>query len=301
MNINQLKLFYFTAKYKSPSAAAEYLNISQPAVTTGIHRLEAYYDVKFFQRDGKSMALTEAGEALRKFAEKIFEIELLAEDCIRNFQTQKERRIQIHASETFGAYYLPTLINRFNQSHSQVNISVDIMLNDRVVENTLNIKNDIGFVSYPINNDKLRVIEVLEDRFVVIVSPDYFLAQNRVIRPADLEDQVIVMHEKSSAVRQALLKFIEKENIQITTPVEYSNNEAIKRAVELHAGIALISRMVAYKEIQRGELIAIPLSDAAIKRKFYLIQHKDKYVFTALQNLLAEMNSWASEYQVKPV
>ena len=301
MNLNQLKLFYFTAKYKSPSAAAGYLNISQPAVTTGIHRLEEHYDVKLFQRSGQGMTLTEAGEALRKFAEKIFEIELLAEDCICSFQTQKERRIQIHASETFGAYYLPILINRFNQSHSQVNISVDIMLNDQVVENTLDIKNDIGFVSYPIRNDKLRVIEVLEDRFVVIVSPDHLLAQNRVIRPVDLKDQVIVMHEKSSAVRKALLMFIEKENIQITTPLEYSNNEAIKRAVELNAGIALISRMVAYKEIQRGELMAIPLSDATIKRKFYLIQHKDKYVFTALQNFLGEMNSWASEYQVNPI
>lgn len=86
MNLNQLKLFYFTAKYNSPSAAAEYLNISQPAVTTGIHRLEEYYDVKLFQRDGRSLALTEAGEALHKLAEKIFEIELLAEDCIGNFQ-----------------------------------------------------------------------------------------------------------------------------------------------------------------------------------------------------------------------
>jgi DNA-binding transcriptional LysR family regulator len=111
MNLNQLKLFYLTARFKSPSEAAKFLNISQPAVTTGIHRLEDHYDVKLFQRDGKTMVRTEAGDALFKQAEKIFEIEQLAEDCIRNFQVQNEQRIQIHTSETFGAYYLPALIS----------------------------------------------------------------------------------------------------------------------------------------------------------------------------------------------
>ena len=297
MNLNQLKLFYFTARYQSPSIAAEALSISQPAVTTGIHRLEEHYGVKLLQRKGKNMALTEAGEALYELAEKIFEIELLAEDCIRNFQEKKEKQIHIHASETFGAYYLPDFINRFNQSYPQVKISVDIMLTDQVVENTLSVKNDVGFVSYPVQEDRLLISEVLEDNFVVIVSPDHPLAQKRVIRPVDLKDEVFVMHEKSSAVRKALLKFVDKENIQFSTSMEYSNNEAIKRAVELKAGVALISQMVANKEIQRGELKAIPLSDATIKRKFYLIRHKDRYVFKSLQNLLDGVASWAGEYR----
>jgi DNA-binding transcriptional LysR family regulator len=298
MNLNQLKLFYLTARYKSPSAAAEFLSISQPAVTTGIHRLEAHYGVRLLRRNGKNMTFTDAGEALYRLAEKIFEIELLAEDCIRNFQAEKEQQIQIHASETFGAYYLPTLINRFNLSNPRVKISVNIMLTEKVIENTLGIHNDIGFISYPVENEKLHISEILEDRFVVIVSPDHPLAKNQVIRPVDLKDEVIVMHEESSAVRKALLKFIEKENIQISTPIEYSNNEAIKRAVELNAGVALISQKVAGKEIQRGELEAVPLSDANIRRKFYHIRHKDRYVFKALHNFIAEVKSWAGEYQI---
>ena len=294
MNLNQLKLFYLTARYRSPSKAAEFLNISQPAVTTGIHRLEDHYDVKLFQRDGKTMVRTEAGDALFKQAEKIFEIEQLAEDCIQNFQVQNEQRIQIHASETFGAYYLPALINRFNGLYSNVNISVDIMLTDQVIKNTIGIHNDIGFISYPIENDKLLIREVIQDKLVVIVSPDHPRAAKACIKPSDLDKQVIIMHEKSSAIRKALLTFIEKDNIQITTPVEYSNNEAIKRAVELKAGIALISRLVVDKEIKRGEMKAVPLSDSSISRKFYLIHHKDKYIFKLLENFMGIMKVWAA-------
>jgi DNA-binding transcriptional LysR family regulator len=136
--------------------------------------------------------------------------------------------------------------------------------------------------------------EVIQDKLVVIVSPDHPLAAKACINPSDLEKQVIIMHEKSSAIRKALLTFIEKDNIQITTPVEYSNNEAIKRAVELKAGIALISRLVVDKEIKRGEMKAVPLSDSSISRKFYLIHHKDKYIFKLLENFMGIMKVWAA-------
>ena len=298
MNLNQLKLFYLTARYKSHSKAAESLNISQPAVTIGINRLEDHCDVKLFQRDGRTMALTEAGDELFKLAEKIFETELLAEDCIRNFQAKNEQRIQIHASETFGAYYLPALINRFNGLYPKASLLVDIMLSDQVIENTIGIRNDIGFISYPIENDKLLIREVIEDTLVVILSPGHPLAAKACIKPTDLEKQVIIMHEKGPAIRKALLSFIEKDKIQITTPIQYSNNEAIKRAVELKTGVALISRLVADKEIKRGELKAVPLSDSSIGRKFYLIHHKDKYIFKLLKDFIATMKVWAEDYGI---
>ena len=210
MNLNQLYLFYHTARHKSPSAAAKALNVSQPAVTTGIRRLENHYNVMLFKREGKSMELTEAGAALYQMAGKLFEIERLAEDCIRNFQVENEQSIKIHASETFGAYYLPDLINRFKASYPLVNISVNIMLTDQVVANTIGIKNDIGFISYPIENDKLSIHEVMEDKLVLITSPDHPLTAKDRIEPADLENQVIIMHEKSSAIRKALLDFLRK-------------------------------------------------------------------------------------------
>lgn len=244
------------------------------------------------------MELTEAGGALFKLAEKVFEIERLAENCIRSFQIQNEQLIQIHASETFGAYYLPALINRFNGLYPNVNISVDIMLTDQVIENTIGINNDIGFISYPIENEKLLIREVIEDKLVLILSPDHPLATKACIKPADLEKQVIIMHEKCSAIRKALLTFVEKSKIQITTSIEYSNNEAIKRAVELKAGVALISRLVADKEIQMGELKAVPLSDSSISRQFYVIHHKDKFIFNVLENFLDTMKVWKAEYDM---
>ncbi len=82
----------------------------------------------------------------------------------------------------------------------------------------------------------------------------------------------------------------------IDASVEFSNNEAIKRAVAMEAGIALISQEVVREEIRRGELKAIPLSDSSIFRKFYIIRHKDKYISKLLQRLLDGIKKWASEH-----
>ncbi len=295
MNLNQLRLFYYTAKYQSPTAAAHHLYVTQPAVTTGIQRLESHYNVRLFLREGKNLSLTEAGEALYELADKIFEIEALTEDCIRSFQEKNEHRLRIHSSETFGAYYLPSLINRFNESYPTVNITLDILLTDTVVKNTLNRKNDIGFISYPVENKSLWIKEILEDKLLIVVRPDHPCAIKTCLEPSDLNGQRIIRHEKSSAIQSAFARYIAANGISVSMSTEYSNNEAIKRAVEMGTGIALMSKEVVRKEIRRGELKAIALSDPTVSRKFYVIRHKIKYVSPTLQGFFDMTKKWASE------
>lgn len=106
----------------------------------------------------------------------------------------------------------------------------------------------------------------------------------------------MIMHENGSAPRRATDEFIRKHNISVSIPLELSNNEAIKKAVEGGSGIALISRKVASEEIQTGKLKAIPLSDRSMKRKFYMVYHKDKYFSEPLKSLIEMVYQWASEY-----
>ena len=138
MNLNQLRIFYMAAKHGSLSLAAQKLFISQPAVTKGIQRLQDYYEIKFINRFGKRMVLTDAGEVLYGIAEKIFEMENQAEESIFDFQQHKKGHIRIHASESFGAYYLPSILNPFSKSNPFIRISVNILPTEQVVENVAN-------------------------------------------------------------------------------------------------------------------------------------------------------------------
>jgi DNA-binding transcriptional LysR family regulator len=296
MNFSQLKIFYLAAKYGSLSAAAEELHITQPAVTKGIQRLQEYYEIKFFNRFGKKLALTDTGESLYEIAEKIFEMEIQAEESIRDFQQWKKGHIRILSSESFGAYYLPSMINPFSKSNPQMRISVNILPTELVAQNTVELKNDLGFISYPVENEKLSIREVLEDRFVIIVAPGHSFGRKGCLEPRDLEGQAMIMHEKGSAPRRSIDELIRKHNVSVFIPLELSSNRAIKTAVEQGIGIALISAKVASEEVQMGKLIAIPFSDSQLKRKFYMIHHKDKYISEMLQHLIDTVDHWAAKY-----
>lgn len=296
MNFNQLKAFYFAVKYGNYSAAAEALYITQPAVTKQVQQLEATYGIKFLNRFGKKIVLTDAGEVLYDFADKIFQMENQAEESLRDFQQRKSGRLRIHASESFGAYYLPFIINIFRKKYPNIHISVNIFPNQEVIENTMKLENDLGFISYPFEHKKLVVKDVLEDRLVLIAPLSHPFTRMKLVDPPKLDGQPIIMHEKGSATRRIVDTFIKRNNLSVFIALELSNNEAIKRAVEQGLGLSLISENVVREEIERNKLKSIPLADPTLKRKYYLLYHKDKYLSHPFQMFLYMVDQWALEY-----
>lgn len=292
MNLNQLKLFYQAVKSGSLSSAARELHITQPAVTKGIQRLQEHYEVKLFHRLGKRLTLTPAGEALFDVSEKIFEMAKKAEDCLHEFREAETARLRIHASESFGAYYLPDIINRFNQAFPKVRVTVDILPNRHVVDNTADLKNDLGFISQPIVHKKLTSVEVAEDELVFIVPPGHPLEGKGALVPEDLAGQTLIMHEDGSVIQDMIHQLMAVNRITCTTSMTLSNNEAIKRAVEGGAGITLISQKVVSEEIRTGRLTALKLHESTNSRTFYMICHREKYISTTLQAFMDLVVQW---------
>lgn len=296
MNLNQLKQFYLAIKRQSLSNAAAELNITQPAVTKGIQRMQEYYEIKLVERQGKKMVLTTAGEALYEIADKIFSLEKMAEESIRSFQIEEGGQLRIHASESFGGYYLPSLINHFKAKNPATRVKVDILPTDKIVDATIGLQNEIGFISYPVENRNLIISEVLKESLILIVSPRHRLATKTAIKLRDLEGQAMIMHERGSALQMAAEEFLTRENVKISSYLEFSNNEAIKRAVAEGDGIALISEKVAAEEISSGKLKAVHLPGPQITRTFYSILSKEKFVSRPLAGLLEMISKWADSH-----
>jgi len=286
MNLNQLKILYLAVKRGSLTAAAGELNITQPAVTKAIKRLQEQYDVRLVERPGKKLALTEAGKALYRIAQRIFQLEHLAEDCLRRFWEEGERHLQILASETFGGYYLPELIHRYQRLYPEVTVSVDILPNEKVVEGAASLSCDVGFISCPIRHPKLVIREILEERLVLIVAPGHPFSRRKILRLKDLQGQPVIMHEHGSAVQKAMDGLLGGGGFRRTHCLEFSNNEAIKRAVAAGSGIALISEKAAGEEIRAGKLKTPKLPGPPIQRKFFMVHHKSKYMSPALSRLM---------------
>jgi len=296
MNLNQLKIFYAAAKRGNLSLAAEDLYITQPAVTKGIQRLQEYYEIKLFNRFGKKLVLTDAGEVLFGIAEKIFDLERHAEESIREFQELKRGHIRIHACESFGAYYLPSIMNPFSRANPHIHLSVNILPTEHVVEGVAGLKCDLGFISYPLEHNKVMIKEILEDRLVLIVHPDHAFAKRPPKLPKEIEGESVIVHEKGSTPYRMLHEYMRQNDLALTMPLELSSNRAIKKAVENELGVALISRKVAETEIRAGRLVAVSLPNHEMKRKFYMVYHCDKYISETLQEMINQVDGWAADY-----
>jgi len=286
MNLNQLKLFYLAVKEKNLTHAAAELNITQPAVTKGIQRLQEHYEVVLVDKLGKNLKLTPAGEQLFQIAKKIFELEKLADDCMADFLKDNQKHLKLSASESFGAYYLPDFINQFNGKAPDVQVTLEVLSNQQVVENTINLQNDIGFVSFPVKERKLQTIEIVQDEVVIILNPSHPLVAKEFLQAEDLEGQMIIMHEEGSYFQKMIHNLLEASNVSVTMPITFSNNEAIKKAVEGGTGIAAISKKVATKEIESGKLVALSLSSTPFYRSFYMIHHKEKHISGPLRQFV---------------
>lgn len=296
MNLGQLKIVYLANKMGSLSKAAEALNVTQPAITKGIQRFQEYYEIKLFNRFGKKLILTDAGNAVYKIAEKIFDLEIHAEDTIREFLQQKQGHIRIDASESFGAYYLPSIVNPVSKDHPNVRISVNILPSDLVVENVANLNNDIGFISFPIENEKVICREILEDHMVFVAPPSHPLVNKKRLTYTDLSGQSMIVHETGSFSYQVANDFFRKNKVDVTISLELSSNRAIMEAVEDGLGIALVSRNIPLGHIQIKKLVVLPFPGPPITRKFYIVHHKDKYFSKVLKSLIDRVDQWALEY-----
>lgn len=294
MNLNQLKIFYLVIRRGSLTAAAAELNITQPAVTKAIQRLQGHYNVRLTERTGKTWVPTAAGRALYRIAGRIFQLENQAEDCIRSFREQGARRLRILASETFGGYYLPEVINRYQSLHPDITVSVDILPNEKVVECTASLDNDVGFISDPIRHKNLILREVLAERLVLIAAAGHPLTQGRRLQPRDLAGQPIIMHEQGSAVQKAMDELLGRNRSRSSNYLEFSNNEAIKRAVAAGDGVALISEKAAAEELRTGKLKTLNLAPPPIRRTFFMVLHKRKYISHALKSLMEMVDQWAA-------
>jgi DNA-binding transcriptional LysR family regulator len=296
VNVNLLRIFYYAAKLGSINAAARALYVTQPAVSKGLQRLQEFYEIKFINLFGRKIVLTDAGEALYGIAEKIFEMEKQADEIIQDFRGRKRGNIRILSSESFGAYYLPFIVILFRAENPHVHVSANILPTELVVEATASLNCDLGFVSYPIEHNKLVIRQVLEDRMVVIVPAGHALAGKEMIEPMDLDGESIIMHEEGSAPRKIVEELVARYHLKIDTPLELSSNEGIKRAVAAGLGVSVVSNKVAGEEIRSGTLTAVPFSLGDMKRNFYMIYYKNKYFSEALQNFVEMVYQWADEY-----
>src|SRR6516225_5685295 len=126
MNLNHLAIFHAVAQTGSMTLGAERLDISQPAASKQVQELESALGVHLFDRIGRRIHLSQAGEILADYARRLFALAEEAEEAIADVRAARRGRLAIGASTTIGSYLLPGLLAEFSRRHPNVELLVEI-------------------------------------------------------------------------------------------------------------------------------------------------------------------------------
>nr|WP_218623606.1 selenium metabolism-associated LysR family transcriptional regulator [Thermoanaerobacter sp. CM-CNRG TB177] len=276
VTLRDIEIFVTVCELKSMSAAAKKLYMSQPAISQAISQMEGELQVRLFDRIGRKLSLTYAGEILYSYGKRILNLVKEAECTLDDVRNMRMGRLRVGTSTTVGIYLLPEIIGEFRK---KFNIDVYFTIGNTAEIEKLILDNsiDLGIVEGPVHSRDIVVTPYIDDELYLVCSKSHRWAKKKNISPAEIENEDIIMREKGSGTREVFEEAMARNNVKYRIKYVLNNTEAIKKAVEANIGVSVISRLAVKKEIRGGRLLKVDIENIRFKRKFSIIYHKDKF------------------------
>jgi len=294
MDLFQLEVFLTVAREGSFSRAAEKLYRTQPAVSQAIRKLEREVGESLFDRSSRDGTLTDAGQMLREYSEKLLNLRTEAHVALKELREMHKGKLGVAANEFTCLYILPALAE-FRRLYPMVKVTVHRSLASRIPADVLRHGAELGVLSFNPDEPLLRSIVVYKDELAFVVNPDHPLASAKQISIRQLGAESFVAHNVQSPYRAKVVEAFKRHKTPLNMDVELPTIEAIKLFVSAGNGVALVPGICVESEVARGELVSIPVRELHIERKLRLVYRKGASLSHAARAFLTVAESMASQ------
>ena len=296
ITLKQLKAFRAVASLGQVRLAAQQLNLSQPATSMAIAELEHQLGSQLFDRTGNKLLINDQGEQLMPLASELLDRTLEIENLFKEPSHTSSGHLKLGASTTIGNYLLPAFLTELNDEHEQIRTTLDISNTQTIINKMASFELDVACVEGPCLHSDLNVFPWLEDEMLIVCAPHHPFAQKSSIGLAQLKHENWILREPGSGTRKLFDQNIGQKLNQLNIRMELNQAEAIKNLVRAGQGISCLSKLCITKELDRGELATVRISNLSLKRQLSILLHKKKYHSHAMRLLLATLNWKNPEY-----
>ena len=280
MNLDQIRNFHAVAVHRSFTIAAEKLFRTQPAISTQVRMLEEELGARLFDRIGKKVYLTRAGDVLFDYAEGLLNLHDEAKLAVTEVNTVPKGKILIGANESTCLYVLPQIFALFKKKYPDVQISIYRNFSRKVLDKVRGNQLDFGIVTLPVPEQELNILPIAEDELWLITSPEHPLARQPSPNLEDIVSYPFIFHT-AGTTRERLRKHFGSWWDRLHISMELASIETIKKFVSIGMGISIVPRSYAEEERKRGTLCLSPLKNLTLIRKLGLIYRKNHYLSRA--------------------
>jgi DNA-binding transcriptional LysR family regulator len=299
ITLRQLQIFESVAQTQSYTRAAERLHMTQPAVSMQMKQLEETVGLDLFERQGKKIVITKAGEKLRKHANKIIDRFDIMQSSINKLRKGQHEQIKISAATTAN-HFVTHMMAEFSRMHKEINITLDITNRETLVKQLQNYDPDFVIMGEPPSKLDLDSQLIMENPLIVIASPNHPLVKkykSKKIPMAEIIKEAFVVREEGSGTKAAIRRHFKKHNYDFISSYEMSSNESIKHAVVAGLGLGIVALHTIKLELEAKNVVILNVENFPLERYWHLVSRKGRRLSPAAVEFQAFILASAESYQ----
>lgn len=275
VTLHQLQIFEVVARHLSFTRAAEELYLTQPTVSMQIKQLSTTLGVPLFERVGKQIYLTEAGQALHQTCEKIFTQLDDFEMTLADLKGLKQGRLSICAVTT-AKYFIPRLLGPFCQEYPGIDVVLQVMNRRQVIERISNNMDDLYVMGLPPAELDVESEPFLANPLIVMAPSHHPLVGEHRIPLERITQEPFLAREAGSGTRLAVERVFEQAGLTLNIRMELGSSEAIRQGIVGGLGISVLSKHVLALGGWEQHLAILDVEGFPIPGSWYLVHLRSK-------------------------
>ncbi|MBP3238893.1 MAG: LysR family transcriptional regulator [Lachnospiraceae bacterium] len=285
MTITQLTTFIKIAELESFSAAANSLGYAQSTVTTQIKQLEEELGCPLFERLGKTILLTSAGEKLTPYAKRMVQLEREIRLEVSDGD-EPSGVLKIGVSESLCISRLPKILMEYKKDFPGMEIRIQFINHENIPDMLKKGELDLVYTLNPeIADDSVLLLDKQREYLGFYAAPGYFPGDKK-LSEADLHGLPLLLTGHNCNFRHMLVEDLEKNGINPVIALETSSKEVLKQFAKNGLGLAFIPDITAESERKKGSLVRLSWYGNDFPVFAQVLVHKDKHINRAIVRLV---------------
>lgn len=269
MESDALKAFVAVANSGSFSDAARFLHITQPAVSKRIAALESHLDQSLFDRLGREVRLTEAGEYLLPNAMNILQSIDDTEKRIRERSGRVMGTLRVATSHHIGLHHLPPVLRDFASEHRDVNLQFEFLDSEHANEKIIRGECELAIVTLAPKIEVPLVAEQLwDDPLCFVVGQSHPLAERSTITLATLSKQPAILPDLATYTGRLVKACFDHAELPLQLNMATNYLETIKMMVSVGLGWSVLP-----KTLIDSQMRILSMDEVRLQRRLGIVKH----------------------------
>ncbi|HTJ93371.1 MAG TPA: transcriptional regulator CynR [Pararobbsia sp.] len=275
MLLRHIRYFLAVAQHRNFTRAAEALHVSQPTLSQQIRQLEATLNVQLLDRSGRKVALTDAGHAYARFAQRALQELEEGKQAIHDVHDLSRGTLRLATTPTFTAYLIGPLLEKYNSRYPNIVVDVTEMTQDTMERLLADDALDLGIAFDDVRSADIEIQKLFVEPFGLIVGKSHPRAKNPVeLTIRDLEKEALVLLNEEFATRQHIDRYFKRHHVSPRIAVQVNSIAGVIQIVRSARVATLLPSAAVHAN---RDLCLVDIKPALPSRVAALLLRKDAY------------------------